>query len=199
MTRSHSALLFVGLGNPGEEYAMTRHNLGFLVVDAFAARFGWTFKQSRVFHGAICKGECQGGAVHLLKPMTYMNESGRSVSSYGNYYGITAQHVVVITDDVALEYGTIRIREEGSSGGHNGLKSLIACLGTQQFARVRMGIGMPPEGWDQADYVLGKFTLAEGTQLQAFIQRGVDVMVSLIEEPITRVMSLVNSNKPMKT
>jgi PTH1 family peptidyl-tRNA hydrolase len=120
--------------------------------------------------------------------MTYMNESGRSVSSYADYYGITPQQIVVITDDVALEFGTTRLRESGSSGGHNGLKSLIANLGTQQFARLRMGIGKPQVGWDQADYVLGKFTLAEGTQLEAFIKQGVEML-----------MSQVNSNKTLKT
>lgn len=198
-TRSHHPTLFVGLGNPGEEYAKTRHNLGFLVIDAFADKCGWSFKQSRVFHGAFCKGEYQGRAIHLLKPTTYMNESGRSVGSYADYYGITPHEIVVITDDMALEFGTMRLRESGSSGGHNGLKSLIDYLGTDQFARLRMGIGKPPEGWDQADYVLSKFTLAEGTQLGAFVQKGVDVIASLTEESMALVMSQVNTNKTMKT
>lgn len=193
------ALLFVGLGNPGEEYEMTRHNLGFLVVDAFAAKRGWAFKSSRVFQGAYCKGTYRDRAVHLLKPTTYMNDSGIAVRSYADYYDITPHHIMVIVDDVALEYGTLRIREEGSSGGHNGLKSLITHLGTQQFARVRMGIGATPQGWNQADYVLGKFTHTEEKELEAFIQKGVEVMESLVEEPITRVMSQVNSNKTMKT
>jgi len=150
--------VIVGLGNPGKDYRNTRHNTGFDVIDVIAEKHNISVIEKK--HKAIIgKGVMNGYKVVLVKPQTYMNLSGESVREIVEYYKIDpTEELVVVSDDVSLDVGNIRIRKKGSAGGHNGLKSIIGLLGTDQFMRVKMGVGEKPKGYDLADYVLGHFT-----------------------------------------
>lgn len=148
--------LIVGLGNPGKKYAMTKHNIGFMSVDYFANKNQQAFKQSNKCLGEICKIKNN----LLLKPNTFMNRSGASIKATMEYYGISLDDVLIIYDDLALPLGKLRLRKQGSSGGHNGVKSIIEHIKTDSFMRVRIGIDQNPL-YDTADYVLSKFTPKE--------------------------------------
>lgn len=136
--------MIVGLGNPGTKYEFTRHNLGFLAVKSFAFREGWAFKEDKKFSAQVAEGKIGDCKIALLMPTTYMNLSGKAVQPYLAYYGLSPQDLIVVTDDVYVEYGQMRFRTEGSAGGHNGLKSIEAHLGTQSYPRLRLGIGPSP-------------------------------------------------------
>jgi len=182
----------VGLGNPGINYASTRHNLGFMVVEELARQLGMTFRESKPFQAALAKGnwpEAPHRGIHLLLPLTYMNESGRAVRKYVDYLKMEPSQVVVVSDDAALKLGGLRLREGGSSGGHNGLKSLSLHLGTEDYVRLKMGIGSNAEHESLADYVLSDFTQEETPQIEEAIKRGVKVLKMLITEPLIKVMS----------
>jgi len=183
--------LFVGLGNPGKKYEMTRHNIGFMVLKELGMNLGWDFKEKTQFNALVAKGEFKNTTIHLLMPTTYMNESGLAVCRYMDYVKLVPHNLIIVVDDVALPYGSFRIREQGSSGGHNGLKSIEARLGTQQYTRVRMGIGHQG-AIDLADYVLDNFTKEEQATLSGFVQQGVQVLKQLVDESITQVMKTVN-------
>jgi peptidyl-tRNA hydrolase, PTH1 family len=194
-----SGYVIVGLGNPGKEYALTRHNLGYLVVQALAEQYGWPFKEERRFRALAAKGKVDEAMVHLVLPATYMNESGVAVRSYLDFYKLGPKDLVVVSDDIALPFGTMRLRAQGSAGGHNGLKSVEAHLQTRDYARLRMGIGRDDRA-DLADYVLDRFTREESEQLLPFIEKGVDLLrffpkVSL-NELMTRVNPQLNSPQP---
>ena len=149
--------IIVGLGNPGYQYVGTRHNIGFMAVEELAERNRISIDMNK-YKGIYGKGMIEGEKVILLEPQTYMNLSGESVRAAVDFYKIDPEkELIVIYDDISLEVGKIRIREKGSAGGHNGMKSIIAHLGTEEFNRVRIGIGNKPKGWDLADYVLGHF------------------------------------------
>lgn len=190
---SEQRLLFVGLGNPGKEYAQTRHNLGFMVVEEFAHSHGWTLKEEKWFKAYITKGVLKGKTIDLLMPMTYMNLSGWSIREYIDYYKLTVGQIVVVCDDTALPFGQIRIRLQGSAGGHNGLKSVIADLGTEEFTRLRMGVGPNAPGQPLADYVLSEFTAEEKAALGAFVKQGAAVLDALTIETVTQVMNRINT------
>lgn len=175
-------LLLVGLGNPGDKYVLTRHNLGFLVIYALADLWNLKLKEDRRFSAHIARMDIKGHEVHLLAPLTYMNESGWAVSRYMGYFKLNPSQLVVISDDVALPFGTLRFRTQGSSGGHNGLKSVAALLGTESYARLRMGIGSPKYGESLADYVLSDFTAEERKMLPDFVKAGIDVLQSLMRK-----------------
>lgn len=146
----------VGLGNPTAQYAGTRHNIGFDAVTKLSDVYRIEVKEKK--HKALCgKGIIAGEKVILVKPQTYMNASGESVHAVLDFYKAEPSDLLVLYDDVCLAPGQLRIRERGSAGGHNGIKSIIAQLGTEEFARIRIGVGEKPEGWDLADYVLGRF------------------------------------------
>jgi peptidyl-tRNA hydrolase, PTH1 family len=198
MGESEQHRVIVGLGNPGQQYRMTRHNIGYLVAEQFAVNNGWVLQNDRRFSSFIAKGMIGDKTVHILMPTTYMNESGRAVRAYLNYYKLGPQNMVAITDDTALPFGIVRVRAAGSSGGHNGLKSLEAHLGTTQYARIRMGIGKNPFFVPLADYVLGLFNAAEQTGLQAFIDSGMTVVKRLLTEDIASVMNAVNTRLESK-
>ena len=153
--------IIVGLGNPGREYQDTRHNIGFCVLEKLASEEKIDILEKR--HKAIIgKGIIAGQKCILAKPQTYMNLSGQSVGELVNYYKVDEKaELIVISEDVSLEPGQIRIRKKGSAGGHNGLKNIIAVLGHDTFIRVKMGVGEKPAGWDLADYVLGRFSSAD--------------------------------------
>lgn len=186
-------LVFVGLGNPGKKYTQTRHNLGFMVVEEFARLQGWSWQDDKRFSANVARGIVNERPVDLLAPQTYMNLSGWSVRQYLDYYKLAAQQVIVICDDIALPYGQLRIRPQGSAGGHNGLKSLVANLGTVEFGRLRMGVGSNGPGQDLADYVLSEFTAEEKASLDEFIKQGAAVLKTLTIETITQVMNRINT------
>lgn len=163
--------LIVGLGNPGPEYAHTRHNLGCMVVAHLAEKEGVQFRFDRDLHAKVARAETL--SCLLLLPMTYMNRSGIAVRAGLKHFGITPQQCLVVCDDLDLPFGATRIRTEGSSGGHNGLKSIEFYLGTAAYCRLRLGIGRPPEGHDVAEYVLEKFSKDECALLPEFIDKAV--------------------------
>ena len=153
--------IIAGLGNPDRQYEGTRHNAGFDVIDRIADKYNIAV-DTKKHRALIGKGVIEGRKVILAKPQTYMNLSGESIRSMADYYKIDPEHeLVVIYDDINLEPGQLRIREKGSAGGHNGIKNIIACLGTQVFPRIRVGVGEKPSRYDLADYVLGHFSKAE--------------------------------------
>ena len=153
--------VIAGLGNPGGKYEKTRHNVGFQVLDRLAGKYNIEINKKR--HHAFCgTGIMEGTKVLFVKPQTFMNLSGESIGEVVRFYGVDAKtELIVVYDDVSLAPGQIRIRKKGSAGGHNGVKSLIQHLGTQECMRIRIGVGEKPEGYDLADYVLGHFTSEE--------------------------------------
>ncbi|WP_349305689.1 aminoacyl-tRNA hydrolase [Parachlamydia sp. AcF125] len=189
--------LFVGLGNPGKKYEMTRHNIGFLVIQTFAQQFGFTLVPDSKFKGVVAKKKFHLGEIHLLLPTTFMNESGQAVKRYVDFYKIPLSAMTVVVDDADLSFGAIRLRSQGSAGGHNGLKSLISHLGTTQFVRLRMGIGRPaPKSSldDLADYVLDNFSQDEMPHLVPFLQQGTSVLERLLTQDVATAMNFVNKN-----
>lgn len=157
--------LIVGLGNPEKEYANTRHNMGFNVINKIANEYKIEVMENK-FDGLFWMGEIEGEKVILLKPQTYMNDSGKSVIKAKNFYKIPEENVLVIYDDIDLEPTKIRIRKKGSPGTHNGMKSVTECLGTQNFPRVRVGIGSPEHKGDLINYVIGKISKEEADKLR---------------------------------
>ena len=185
--------LIVGLGNPGREYADTRHNVGFMVVDAVASRRAAAFAlaPAQVPETLVAKVFDEPRFL-LAKPLTFMNRSGDAVAALARYYGVETADVLVVVDDVALPFGRLRARVRGSAGGHNGLRSIIDRLGTDQFARLRVGVGRGDARRDLADHVLSKFDAPERTALEAFIGRAADAAEMFAAEGIDRVMNAYN-------
>jgi peptidyl-tRNA hydrolase, PTH1 family len=185
--------LIVGLGNPGREYRDTRHNVGFMVADEIARRHNLTFAMapSQIPDAMIAK---KFGAHGLLvaKPLTFMNNSGEAVSALARYYDIAIGDLLVVVDEVALPFGRLRARARGSAGGHNGLKSVIARLGTTEFARLRLGVGRGDARRDLADHVLSKFEADERSALGEFITRAADAAEMFAAEDIATVMNTYN-------
>jgi peptidyl-tRNA hydrolase, PTH1 family len=192
LDRSERQFVVVGLGNPGKEYALTRHNMGYLVVQALAGLQGWKFKEEKQFHGQTAKGKIGDVTVHLLLPLTYMNESGQAVRSLLDFYKLGPQSLIVVTDDADQPFGQMRLRTIGSPGGHNGLKSIQAHLHTQHYTRLRMGIGRGQPERPLADYVLDVFSNEEKQNLAAFIDSGITVVKRLVLEEVAAVMNSVN-------
>lgn len=183
--------LIVGLGNPGSKYELTRHNIGFLVVDQLADQFAEGSFKSK---GKALITEAKIGAekVLLVKPQTFMNLSGQGIVPLANFYKIAPTDIVVIYDDLDLDVGQIRLRPKGGSGGHNGIKSLIQLLGTENFPRLKIGIGRPPEGWQTADYVLSRFTDEEWSLIKEVISKGAAAVHLMITEGIEQGMNKYN-------
>lgn len=188
--------VFVGLGNPGSKYEKTRHNIGYMVLKDFARKEGWSFKEEMRFNALIAKGRIGNATVHLLLPTTYMNLSGMAVRPYLDFFKIGPDSLVVVSDDVALPFGQIRLRSMGSPGGHNGLKSIEAHLGTSQYARLKMGVGSPEGNQDLADFVLAPFGVEEVAALGAFIDRGTQVLRRMLDDTLSNVMNAINA-KPI--
>jgi PTH1 family peptidyl-tRNA hydrolase len=186
--------LIVGLGNPGKQYEKTRHNIGFSAVDFLAVKHGLTFKNSTKLQGDLAEGLVAGVPSLILKPLTYMNLSGESVAQVMRYYSIALEHLLVIVDDIAIQMGETRLRVDSGSGGHNGLKSIEASLHTNQYARLRLGVGDRQEGVDLANHVLGKFTEDERKLIPALLERAVDTAELFILNGLTRAMDFANSN-----
>ena len=183
--------LIVGLGNPGKEYDRTRHNIGFLVVDAFAKRHGITVTK-RDHQALVGDGRVGETRVFLMKPQTYMNLSGQSVASFLRQRPLALTEILVVTDDIALPVGKLRLRAEGSAGGHNGLKSLIAHLHGPAFPRLRFGVGAPRDPSVQIDFVLGQFSRGEQRDVEETVDRAVAALEVWLDEGIERAMSRFN-------
>lgn len=180
--------LIVGLGNPGPEYANTRHNVGFRCVDKLAAHYGLTF-DSKKGNAKIASGIIESKSVLLVKPQTFMNLSGDAVSAIANFYKIPPEHILVIFDDLDLPPGTLRIRKNGGSGGQKGMKSIIDRLGTQAFPRIRFGIGRPPGKMDPAAYVLRPFEGDDAILAEETIDRVVKAVVLWLTNDIEQAMN----------
>ncbi|GFG67036.1 peptidyl-tRNA hydrolase [Mycobacterium kubicae] len=174
-------LLVVGLGNPGENYARTRHNLGFLVADLLAGRLGAKFKAHKRSGAEVVTGRLAGHSVVLAKPRCYMNESGRQVGPLAKFYSVSPGDVIVIHDELDLEFGRIRLKLGGGEGGHNGVRSVAAALGTKDFQRVRIGIGRPPGRKDPATFVLENFAAAERPEVPTICEQAADATELLIQ------------------
>lgn len=189
--------VIVGLGNPGKEYQLTRHNLGFLVVQAFVEAFGGTFCKEAHFESFHAKVKVDGQSVDVLMPLTYMNHSGRAVAKFINYYKLKASDVLVVVDDMALQFGQMRLKSFGGTGGHNGLKSIQACLGTEQYSRLRLGIGHARHA--HVDHVLGRFTEDERIHLPEYINRATSALKRIFQEDFERVANDINRKIPDST
>lgn len=187
---SEMKYLIAGLGNPGAEYAETRHNIGFMVLDKMAAAKELTFESNR--YGHIVTYRHRGKQLILLKPNTYMNLSGKAIRYHMQQNGIEAQNIMVITDDLALPYGKIRIKPKGSSGGHNGLTHIEETLGSQAYPRLRFGIGSEFSKGAQVDYVLSKFSFTEQEALPALLDKCRDAVFSFVSEGLDRAMNKFN-------
>ena len=184
--------IIAGLGNPTSQYARTRHNVGFDAVDVLAERYGISVdtKKYKALYG---KGVIEGQKVILAKPQTYMNASGESVRELIDYFKIDeTEELIVMYDDISLEPGQIRLRGKGSAGGHNGIKSIIAHLGGQEFKRVKIGVGEKPAGWDLADHVLGRFSKEEREAVDEALKRAKDAVVMMMTQGMDAAMNEYN-------
>jgi PTH1 family peptidyl-tRNA hydrolase len=184
--------LITGLGNPGSAYAATRHNIGFAVVRHFAKKNGLKFSKVSKLSGEVAQGQVEGAKVVLLLPLTYMNSSGESVRRCFNYFKPQLAKTVVVSDDVALPFGAMRLKEGGSAGGHNGLKSVEQHLGTQAYPRLRIGVGRP-EGEVLADYVLGPFTPEEKRGLPEVLEKAASILELWMAQGIKAAMNVSNT------
>lgn len=192
-----SKFLIAGLGNIGDEYAFTRHNIGFNVVEALAQHLSKEEKNPlRLFDNsrlaAVHECRFKGKTLVLIKPATFMNLSGRALSYWMQAAKIPLENVLVVTDDLALPYGTLRLRKKGSDGGHNGLSNIIEVLNTQEFSRIRFGIGNSFSKGGQVDYVLGKWSEEEQKILPALIEKSVEMIKSFVSVGVDRTMTAYN-------
>lgn len=187
--------VIVGLGNPEKKYEGTRHNIGFEVIDALADKYNISIKDKK--HKALCgTGVIEGVKVMLVKPLTYMNLSGDSVADVMNFYKLDPEEdMLVVYDDISLAPGNIRVRKKGSAGGHNGIKSIIARCGTQNFMRVKVGVGEKPEGWDLADHVLGHFSDEDSRQVREAVDDAIGAIVMMSRGDVDQAMNNYNAKK----
>ena len=189
---TNDAWLIVGLGNPGKEYERTRHNCGFRAVDVLADKLGCKIDKLK-YQGLYCQTTYNGTKVFLLKPQTYMNLSGRSVLQLSAYFNIPPQRIIVLFDDISLPPGRLRIRPDGSAGGHNGIKSIIGELGSQSFPRVKIGVGAKPHPeFELADWVLSAFTANEEKALVPALDRAADAALSIIDRGVPETANRFN-------
>lgn len=192
-SENQATFLIAGLGNLGREYRLTRHNIGFMAVDALASH--WNFSRQKVQSKAlITTGNLGGNKVILAKPQTYMNLSGQAISGLVNFYKIPMDHLLVIHDDIDLLFGTIRIRPGGGSAGQKGVGSTIEKLGTQEFARMRLGVGRPPGQMDSADYVLQTFSKEDGEFLQTILKTACEAAEVFIRQGLNAAMNQFNGS-----
>lgn len=189
--------IIAGLGNPTKEYDKTRHNAGFGVVDELAERYNIDIGERK--HRALCgKGVIEGHKVLLVKPQTFMNLSGESVWAVVDYYKIRPEELIVIYDDISLAPGQLRIRRKGSAGGHNGIKNIIAHLGTQEFSRIKVGVGEKPPRMDLKDYVLSRFSKGEQEQMDQAFKEAAQAAVMMMTEGVDKAMNHFNMKKKVE-
>ena len=188
--------LIVGLGNPGKDYERTRHNCGFRAVDLLSEKLGCRIDKGK-FQGLYGQTAYKGTKLFLIKPQTYMNLSGRSVLQLSAYFNIPPQRIIVLFDDISLPPGRLRIRADGSAGGHNGIKSIISELGSQEFPRVKIGVGAKPHPeQDLADWVLSSFSASEEKDLLSALERAADAALSIIDCGIPETANRFNGSHP---
>ncbi len=187
--------LIAGLGNPGSRYQKTRHNMGFDVIDLLVERH--RIPQSGVkFNAMYGKGMIGGQSVILMKPLSYMNLSGGPIQQMASFFKVSPEHLIVIHDDIDLAPGQLRIRKKGSAGGHNGMKDIIQKLGTEDFCRVRVGVGAKPKDWDLADYVLSRFDAPDRVLADEAIAEAADAVELMMAEGVDAAMNHYNRKKP---
>ena len=188
--------LIVGLGNPGREYEKTRHNAGFRCIDQIADQLNVKIDKLK-FQGLYCQTNYNGGKLFLLKPQTYMNLSGRSVLQLSAYFNIPPQRIIVLFDDISLEPGRLRIRANGSAGGHNGIKSIIQEIGSQEFPRVKIGVGAKPHPeYNLADWVLSTFSANEEKALTVSLENGAKAALAIIDQGVPEAANRFNGSHP---
>ena len=187
--------IIAGLGNPGKEYMGTRHNAGFSVIDVMADKYNISVTEKK--HKALCgKGIIEGQKVVLAKPQTFMNLSGESVAELLNFYKSDPEtELIVIFDDISLAPGNIRVRKKGSAGGHNGIKNIIAMTGTQNFMRIKVGVGEKPAGWDLADHVLGHFDAADRKLVESAMEDAMGAAILMMQGEADKAMNDYNRKK----
>ena len=186
--------IIAGLGNPSKEYEKTRHNAGFDTIDLLAEKLGIDLTEKK--HRAYCgKGMIGTEKVLLLKPQTFMNNSGESLRDAADFYKVEPEQILVIYDDISLEPGQLRIRMKGSAGGHNGIKSIIAHLKTQDFPRIKIGVGAKPERMDLADYVLSRFSPAERDKMEESFREGAEAVITFLKDGKDAAMNQYNRKK----
>lgn len=196
MIGSSEAWLIVGLGNPGKEYERSRHNCGFRALDILAEDLGCRIDRGK-FQGIYGQTVYQGKKLYLLKPMTYMNLSGRSVLQLSAYFSIPPQRIIVLFDDISLEPGRLRVRADGSAGGHNGIKSIIQELGSQSFPRVKIGVGAKPHpDYDLADWVLSSFSALEEKALSVSLPNAARAALAIIDSGVPEAANRFNGSHP---
>ncbi|MFL0176187.1 aminoacyl-tRNA hydrolase [Mycobacterium sp. SMC-18] len=186
-------LLVVGLGNPGPRYETTRHNVGFLVADILAERIGSGFKVHKKSGAEVTTGRLGGRSVVLAKPRTYMNESGRHVGPLAKFYSVAPADVVVLHDELDIDFGRIRLKFGGGEGGHNGLRSVASALGTKDFQRVRIGVGRPPGRQDPAAFVLENFNSRERPELGTILEQAADATELLLQHGVEAAQNTVHA------
>ncbi len=185
-------MIIAGLGNPGVKYAKTRHNVGFCVIDLLADRYHIQMNETG-WNGNYGIGRIEGEKVILVKPLTFMNLSGDCIGQMVRYYKVDpTKELLVVSDDISLAPGRIRIRRKGSAGGHNGLKDIIAKVGTDQFMRVKIGVGEKPEGWDLADHVLGRFDSEDAVKVEEAFEHAVAAIPLMVTGKIEQAMNQFN-------
>ena len=185
--------LIVGLGNPGPKYEFTRHNAGFLCMDLLAQQLG--VKLDRIkFKSVVADVAIEGSRCILMKPQTFMNNSGEAVRDAANFYKIPPEHIIILFDDISLPPGKLRIRRKGSDGGHNGIKSILYLLGSDQFPRIKLGVGAKPRpDYDLADWVLSTFQKDELSRMKEAMEKACEAVPLLVREETDRAMNLYNS------
>ncbi|MCD7872932.1 MAG: aminoacyl-tRNA hydrolase [Clostridiales bacterium] len=184
--------IIAGLGNPGAKYEMTRHNAGFLAVDLLAMQNNVNIKKLK-FHSLVCDVNINNKKCLLMKPQTFMNNSGEALREAAAFYKIPAQNIIVISDDISLDTGKIRIRQKGSAGGHNGLKSIIENIKSQDFPRIKIGVGKKPNAYiDLADWVLGRFPKEQEADLKSALENACSAVQLLVDGETDRAMNLFN-------
>ena len=186
-------LLVVGLGNPGPRYETTRHNVGFLVADILAERIGSGFKVHKKSGAEVTTGRLGGRSVVLAKPRTYMNESGRHIGPLAKFYSVEPADIVVIHDELDIDFGRIRLKFGGGEGGHNGLRSIASALGTKDFQRVRIGVGRPPGRQDPAAFVLENFNSRERPELGTILEQAADATELLLQHGVEAAQNTVHA------
>jgi PTH1 family peptidyl-tRNA hydrolase len=184
--------LVLGLGNPGRRYARTRHNVGFVVVDRLAERWGEVIEKKQ-FGALVGSARIGSSAAVLGKPQSFMNLSGQPAASLKGFYKLSNDQVVVVHDELDLPFGEVRLKQSGGHGGHNGLRDLQQKLGGNDFLRVRVGVSRPPQGWDTADYVLGNWNSDEEAGLGDVVERACDAVESILSDGITAAMNHFNT------
>jgi len=186
--------LIVGLGNPGREYAATRHNIGFDMITYLSDKYNISMN-GKEGKAVVGKGVIDGQKVILVQPQTFMNLSGESVRALMDYYKLDLEDLIVIYDDISLDVGSVRVRPKGSAGGHNGIKNIIQHLGSQEFARIKIGVGGKPEGGDLVKHVLGRFSKEEDGMIRDVFEIAEEAVLAMLWEDVSAAMNKVNGKK----